>query len=104
MKLWRAMLAELIERASTRVIARLLAEPSGPMSGYSAPSLDPETAANESVELLTHEQVQDMLVEREAMRAHPPTEPAPPPDYVNEPLVGSIEWRARQSDVRRIKG
>lgn len=102
MKLWRSLLAELIERVSTRAIARLLAEPSGPLSDVQPPLPDPPLPTD-SVDLLSHEEVQQMLVERDAMRArHPATEPAPPPED-DEPPVGSVAWRGRQSGIRGLK-
>jgi hypothetical protein len=97
------MLAELIERASTHVIARLLDDT--PKDALEERFGVPPEPAEEKTELLTHDEVQQMLVERDAMRArHPQTEPSPPPEPDDEPPVGSLEWRARQSDIRRIKG
>jgi hypothetical protein len=102
MRLTRTLLAELIERVSTRVIARLLEDtPSSALEERFGVPPVPE----DKNELLTHDEVQQMLSEREAMRArHPQTEPSPPPDPDDEPPVGSLEWRSRQTDIRRIKG
>jgi hypothetical protein len=88
-------LAELVERGSRWVVAKLMDAPGGGLSGIiaGAPAAEPI----DNLRFLSDDELLETELSRSYMRAPKKSRPAPvEDDQPNAPLVGSIEWRAAQ--------